>query len=377
MTVVLGPSTLMDRALPSGIDFGYVSQWKMQDGVSYGQVAQILVTAAGTVNEDMVAKWGWLFSFTENIMVEYPQGNTAAPMPRITDDTRPKPVKANLIGHMVEENFNGDAIAGSRLFWERARSEQIYATAGAIIERAVWRFELDLLNRFFLNTEYTIGSGGYNVPFVRGNGGNVDYIPFSYEGQNFDATHNHFIGYNASTPKTFADVLNGLAAELAHHGHKPPFRAMVSRTDVDAGTFNALTNIIRFVNVAGGLIVAGGSTSNPQFIQQTTYDYDHVADFQTNNGIVQLYATSRVPTGYVGMAKSYGQLDKRNPLVVYTYPGKGFGVSVVPQTVANEEVPISQIDLEFNFGVGVGKDRTNGAVGYLVAGGTYANPTIS
>ena len=377
MTIVLGPSTLMDKALPAGIDQGYVAQWKLQDGMSYQQVAETLATAVGTVNESMVAKWGWLISFTEHIMVEYAQGNATEPMQKITDDTRPKPIKAGLIGHMVEADIHGDAIAGTRHFWERARSKQILASIGAIVERAVWRFELNLLNRFFVNTEYAIGSGGYNVPFVRGSGGNIDFIPAAYEGQTFAATHNHFTGYNASTPKTFADVFEGLAATLVHHGHKPPFKALVSRTDVDAGTFNTLSGIVRFLNVTGGLIVAGGSTTSPQFYQQAANDFDHVADYQTANGIIQLIATSRVPTGYVGMAKSYGHLDARNPLIVYTYPGKGFGVTVVPQTVAYQEVPISQIDVEFEFGVGVGQDRTNGAVAYLVAGGTYANATIT
>jgi hypothetical protein len=35
------------------------------------------------------------------------------------------------------------------------------------------------------------------------------------------------------------------------------------------------------------------------------------------------------------------------------------------------------VDVGLEFGVGVGKDRTNGTEGFLVAGGTWAAPTIA
>ena len=35
------------------------------------------------------------------------------------------------------------------------------------------------------------------------------------------------------------------------------------------------------------------------------------------------------------------------------------------------------LDVVMEFGIGVGMDRTNGAAAYLVAGGTWSNPTIS
>jgi hypothetical protein len=59
------------------------------------------------------------------------------------------------------------------------------------------------------------------------------------------------------------------------------------------------------------------------------------------------------------------------------HPEVGFGFYIVPETTQDDKYPIKEVHTEFEFGVGVGEDRTNGAVGYLVSGGTYANPTIS
>jgi hypothetical protein len=55
----------------------------------------------------------------------------------------------------------------------------------------------------------------------------------------------------------------------------------------------------------------------------------------------------------------------------------GFGAYVVPETTPDDDYPVKQLDVEFEFGVGVGMDRTNGAAGLLVAGGSWADATIS
>ncbi len=335
----------------------------------------MLSLAIGDVNENMAAKWGWMFSFTNDIMFEYAQGGAVTPMPELTDDVRPKSTKGQTIGHMVDCHNYGDAIEGTRKYWQRARTKKVMSDIKTIVQRGIWRFEQNLLNRFFLSTETAVGGAGYNVPFVHGTSGAIDFAPFAYEGQSFTTSHDHFIGYNASTPKTMADVLNGVAATLEEHGHKAPFKALVSRTDKDSGLFAALAKIVQFVQIPG--LIVGGTTTGTQFLQQHEAAYDHFADFQSNSGIVQLIATSRLSTGYVGMTKSYGQLDVRNALAVFTYPGQPFGIQIVPETLVNDDVPLKKIDIEFEFGVAVGEDRTNGAVGLLVAGGSYTDGTIA
>ncbi len=373
MAEVAGPSILLDKALPTGIDYTRLAEFKFQDGVSYQELVSMLSLAIGDVNENMVAKWGWLFSLTHDIQFEYTQGGAVTPMPELTDDTRPKPTKGQLIGHMVDSHAYGDAIAGSRKYWQRARAKKVMADIKTIVQRGIWRFEQNLLSRFFDSDEIAVGAAGYNVPFVHGTGGTIDFAPFSYDGRSFTTSHDHFIGYNLSTPKTMADVLNGLASTLLEHGHKPPYKALVS--DTDKALFLALTKIVNWVQIPG--LITTGNTSIGAFVQQHEVDYNHFADFQSDSGIINLISTARLATGYVGMGKSYGQLDVRNPLAVFTYPGQPFGMQIVPETAINDDVPIKQLDIEFEFGVAVGEDLTNGAVGFLVAGGSYTDGTIS
>ena len=77
------------------------------------------------------------------------------------------------------------------------------------------------------------------------------------------------------------------------------------------------------------------------------------------------------------MSKSYGQLDPRNSLAVRVHPDVGFGLRIVTETTDDNQYPIKQVNVEFEFGVGVGNDRTNGAAAILVSGGAWANPTIT
>jgi len=374
MAEVLGPLTLQNKALPVGLDGTRLAEWAMRDGYTYGQLVNNVALALGAVNEDLIAKWGWLMSVTEEISLEYPQGGAVTPMDELTDVDTPVLVHGTTIGHMLPKRIYGNAIGGSKYYWMDARGPVVEASITTIALRAIWRFEQKLLGRFFDSDEEAIGAAGYSVPFVHGTGGAVDFAPPSYDGTTFATSHDHFIGYNASTPKTMADVLEGLAATLAEHGHMAPYSAIVSRADI--ALFGALTN--KVIMVDGRVQVdRAGVTSGAQFFATGEQTISRIGAYQSTLGWIDLYATSRVPTGYVGMTKSYGQLDARNALAVRVHPMRGFGVAVVPETTPDDDFPIKQLDVDVLFGVGVGKDRTNGAVGYLVAGGSYADPTIS
>lgn len=377
MAEVLGPMTLLNKALPStGVDAGRLAAWALRGGISYPELANRLALALGDVNQRMVDKWGWLFSFTEEPAMFYSQGGTVTPMPEITEVDKPEPIHGTLLGHMLPFRHYGRGIGGTKYYFRDAPVAQINAALGVLVNQGEWRFEQGLLTRFFTNTEEAIGAGGYSVPFVRGSGGNVDYIPPAWDGGTFAATHDHFIGYNATTPLTMMHVLNGLAATLTEHGHEPPFRALVSAAD--RALFTALTSFVQMINIPNLIINRGGATTGAQFYRtgQDT-EFGHFGDFQSTSGFVELWASNRIPTGYVGMTKTYGQLDSRNALAVRLHPSRGFGMMVVPETTPDDDWPVKQLDVDFEYGVGVGGDRTNGAVGYLVAGGTYANATIS
>ena len=374
MAEILGPLNLLDKALPTGVDGTRLAEWALEDGVTYGELANQVALALGDANQNLVAKWGWSFNLTEEIFMEYPNGGSVTAMPELTDMDKPQPLMGSTIGHMIDLRYYGQAIGGTKRFFQRVRSAKIRAAITSIVNRAIWRFETRLLTRLFTNTENVIGTAGYDVPFVRGTGGNVDFAPPAFDGEAFTTSHDHFIGQDSGS-KTFANTYNELAETLQEHGHTSPFTAVVARADI--ATHSALTRWVEIVDNVVSVIDRAGVTSGPQFFTTGDRSMGRIGYFQSDYGLVEVFATARVPTGFVSVSKSYGNNDARNPLAVRVHPSRGFGIAVVPETTPDDDFPVKQLDVDFEFGVGVGQDRTNGAVGYLVSGGTYANPTIS
>lgn len=379
MAEIIGHLNLIEAALPTGVDGTRLAQWALRDGITWPELANMVSLSLAQANQDLVRKWGWLFFLTEEPMMEYEQGGSVTPMPEFTDEDRPQATKGSTIGHMIDLHAYGDAVGGTRRYFRDARRAKITAAINTIVRRGVWRFEQKLLSRWLTNTENGVGSTGYDVPFVRGTGGNVNFAPPAYEGEAFTTSHDHYLGYNSSTEGvSFDDMLNGLGETLQEHGHEPPFRAIVSRSDVSS--YAALSDYVQMVNVPGLIIDRGGATTgNELFRVAPQWQGGHFGDFQSDYGLIELFATARIATGYAGLCKSYGQLDARNPLAVRVHPDLGFGFMLVPETVPDVPglPPVKQLDIEFEFGVSVGMDRTNGAAALLVAGGAWANPTIS
>lgn len=375
MAEIKGALNLIEKALPTGVDGTRLAQWAMRDGITYSELANQMALALAQANQAMIDRWGWLFFITEELMMEYENGGSVTPLDELTDMDRPEPTHGTTIGHMIDLRAYGGAVGGTRRFFRDIRSAKIRAAISTIVRRGVWRFEQKLLTRWLTNTENAIGSAGYDVPFVRGTGGNVDFAPPAYQGEAFTTSHDHYLGVNLSTPLTFADCLNQLAETLQEHGHDAPYTALVSRADI--ASYAALTKFVELISIPGIIIDRGAESSGNQLFRQGNWEMGHFGDFQSDYGLIELRATARIPTAYLGACKSYGSLDARNPLAVRVHPNEGFGFFVVPETVPDDDTPVKQLDVEFEFGVGVGNDRSNGAAAYLVAGGAWANPTIS
>lgn len=375
MAEVIGPLTLLNKALPTGVDGTRVAEWALRDGVTWGEVVNTMALALAEANQEIIDKWGWLMFLTDEIMMEYENGGSVTAMRQLTDVDRPEPTHGTTIGHMLPLDYYGEAIGGSRLYWLNLRSAKLRASISTIVRKYRWRFEQKLLTRLFTNTENAIGSSGYDVPFVRGTGGNVDFAPPAFEGEAFTTSHDHYLGVNDDSLDA-DDQLNNMAETLQEHGHEPPFDAIVARADI--ATYAALTKFVEIVDIPGLLAIdRGGESSGNQMFQTGQRTMGHIGDFQSDYGLIRLHATARVPTLYAALVKSYGNLDERNSLAVRVHPDVGFGVQVVPQTTPDDDTPIQQLDIEAYFGISVGMDRTNGVASYLVSGGTWSNPTIS
>lgn len=376
MAEVLGPLTIQDKALPTGVDGARIAQWMLSDSMSYGELVNQVSLALGAANAALLAKWSWLFNITEEIYMEYPNGGTTNPMTELTDVDQHPILHGSTIGHMLPLKFYGDAVGGTWRYFRNKRSAQVMAAITNIVNRGIWRFEQNLLSRIFTYEEEAIGAAGYNVPFVRGTGGNVDFAPPSYDGASFATSHNHYLGYDIDTgPDTLDDLLEGLAATLAEHGHIAPFQALVSRADV--AKYQAFTNFVQIVDPSITFIDRGSGTTGSQYFTRGNRDIARIGSYQSAIGLVELIASNRIPTEYVGMVKSYGDNDPRNPLAVRVHPDSGFGFSIETKTSENLKWPVEQVDVDFEFGVGVGQDRTNGGAAFLVTDATYVTPTIA
>lgn len=377
MPEVLGPQTILSKALPTGVDGTRLAQWAFRSGRTYAQVVNDLALALGDFNAEMARNWSWLYYITEELALEYPDGGAVTPLQEITDTDDVDSVHGTTIGHMIDLIAYGGGIGGSKRWFRDAREAQFLSQLQTIIRRAKWRFEQQVLTRWLTNTENAVGTG-YDVPFVRGTGGNVDFTPPAFGGEAFTSSHDHYLGFNSSTQGVgLDDLLNGLAETLQEHGHMPPYTAMVSRADV--ATYRALTDFVQLVDTRIQIVERGGATAGAQYFAQGggMNEFGVFGGFQSDYGYVELRATGRIPTGYAGMTKSYGQNDARNGIAIRVHPDLGFGAYVVPETTDDRQYPIKKVNCEFEFGVSVGQDRTNGAAGYLVAGGSWANPTIS
>jgi len=375
MTEVLGLSTLLRHALPTGADGDKLAKWNLKGNYSYADWVGGVSAGIAAFNQDLVNRWGWLFYITEDMLIEYPDGGSVTEAPEITDTDTPRATHGTTISHMIDLHVYGDGVGGTKRFFRDARPAMLEADIQRIVNSFRWRFEKKLLNRLFLNTEYTIGTAGYNVPFVRGTGGTVDYTPPAYDGEAFTSAHTHYLGVNISTPLGYNDVLNQLAETLQEHGHEPPYTAIVSRAD--AASYNVLQNFVNPLDQKVVIVDRGGETTGSSFYSRDNREMGVIGGFESDFGYIEVRATNRVPTTYAGMVKSYGSLNPRNPLAVRVHPAEGFGAKLWPETTNDPDAPLKQLNVEMEFDIGVGADRTNGAAAYLIAGGAWSNPSIT
>jgi hypothetical protein len=379
MAELIGYQTILSKALPPGVDGARLAEWALRSGRTWTQIVQDIAASLTGTNQELVSKWGWVYGLTEELMVEYPNGGSITEMPVLTDTDDPDPIRETTIAHMLPLNARGRAFGGSKRFFRDMREQQMIANVRGIVEAGRKAFERDLLNRIFSYAEVQIGSSGYSVPFVRGTGGNVDFTPPAYDGEEFTSSHSHYNGY-ATASYGYDDFLNALAEHIQEHGHEAGddgYTAIVSRADIH--NYYLIPDFVRPISAAVDMLDRGTTTADTGAAMFTRRPRKpgYIGYFESEYGTIEVLATSRVPAGYGAVLKSYGSVNERNPLWVRVHPDVGFGMYVVPETSGDNQWPLKKVNVEFEYGVGVGRDRTNGAVGYLSEAGAWADPVIA
>jgi hypothetical protein len=364
------------------LDETRILQWKMREGTTYDTFRSMVAGRLNGLNAELMTAWGDMMFVTPMDYLEYPNGGAVTDFPEITEYDLADLYKGATIGHMIDLKAYGKGVGGTWRYFKRTRQGIIQATLGDIVQSGRNSFEKKLLTRAMTNSENLLGTAGYDVGFCRGTGGSLTYTPPAVGGETFLNTHTHFNGFDSGSGKTFADVLDGIAEHLLEHGHPPPYKVKVSTADVT--TYQALTNFGKPISDRIVIVDRGAASSGAQFFERSSIETPpqsgagyYIGSYVSSHGELMLYATARISTGYAFGYKSYGVNDARNPIAVRVDPDQGFGLWINEIASNNNKFPVARIQIELEYGISCGNDRTVGANALLVAGGAWANPTIS
>lgn len=367
--------------LPTGIDPTRSWLWGNRGQYDYEYCRSVIGASVQALNEERAVAWGDLIALTTEQEIHYMQGGSVGPVDKTMGRKRPPQHKApTFAGHMIDLAVWEDSFGGDTRDLEDMTEAQLIGSVVSLVTGFRDRFDYEILNRALTNTHVQLGSTGYNVGFCDADT-TVKYGPRKYNGKVFYEDHNHFAGYNSSNSKTFDDVITGLALLVAEHGLplNTDFKVYVSETDVT--TWRALTNYV--MPVADVTIDRGGATSGNQFFEQGSVGPipnsggRYIGAYNTAYGFAQLFATPRIATGYALLYRPGTAFAANNALALRYRESTGYGLRIKEIPDFNTTFPVKEIDLEDEYGVGGGKVREAGAVGYLVAGGVWANPTLS
>lgn len=371
---VLGPRALVDLAVPTGIDGSILFQFELQNMNKYTpqEVIQRAAAAIGVVNERLAARYGGLITFKEMMHAIYRQGEASRSMtPRRNEFIAPDPAASQVIGHMIDVVGFDDGLAWTAEWLKKAYEEQIAADLAYVSDKWENRVDYDIISRMLTNTEHTIGSAGYNVGWVNGTTGNVDFVPPAYQGKQFDSSHDHYVAQSGTTSANVQTLLGTMIEHLRHHGHSGRLVALVS--DDDLAKYSGMDRFVRILeqgitptnNTSDAYVATGRVEGIPGELFGLYID---------NRGTVELRSHYRIPTGYVWMGKSYGNQHPKNPVAIRT-TDKGFGLRVEPTITDHVQPRLKAVLFEGDHGVGV-NDRVNGVAG-LFGSASWSNPTIS
>ncbi len=375
---ILGPSSLMDIALPTGLDAATILNFEMRDGMTPEEVIALAATTIGEVNQELEAQYGGLVLFTDQLSARYRQASGSRRKTPIKSEFKgPDPIRSDSVGHMFTVAPLADAVAWSADYLREAHRMDVSFDLQEIRDSWRDRVDFDVITRMFSNTDIAVGSSGFSPGWAIGTGTSLNYIPPNWRGYSFDSTHTHFKRTNGAISNTnVVTALNDMVIELSHHGHTGNKVALVSKDDV-----TKYTTMAGFINLyPSNVEVNAGSSDILRVIGQAegipgeTFGY-----FSTIYGWVELKYHERIPTGYLWMGKSYGSNNMENPLAIRYNPNKssGFGMMVKPKVTSDLVPELDYLMFEAEHGINV-NNRTAGIAYEIKTGGTtWENPSIT
>lgn len=358
---LLGNRDTRDNVILTGIDATLLTNYRLRDGATYEDVANMANAAVGGFNAGLANDpfWSMLISFTDQLDTRYIIGN-AATMVAHTEYGRPDPRRAEMAGHMLPLRKWDYMLGWTADYLEEARLDDLQNDIALAIEAARNRWRMSLLARLLKRGDDSGGvvglsTTGLSPGFATAAASTgVDFIPPTYGGTSFTVDHEHYVAIagGAFTVAVFTDA----AAELMEHGHEPPYEFLIG--PLDEATVSGLTG---FVSVNAALINQAITTASTTF---TGAPVDGKRPIGAIEGF-RVWVVPGIPQYYGFAFKSYGPNNVRNPLRVRVPVGQRAPRLLVVRDSLNPGIaPVENLMTQMAFGVGVG-DRTNGTARYV------------
>lgn len=367
----LGIQDLKALALPIGLDAGELEKYMTADNVTYENVLTDIATALEMANSALRTDplWAGLYTVTTEPTVEYPTGLELGT--RIAGEyTAGDPRHGMTVAHHIpiaEFDYN---LGWTSKFLKNARVSRIDASIMRMKDSFISDWQKRIFTRFFTSAENAYGGTGYDLPFVNASS-NVPYAPPYFDGQTFATTHTHFGRYADSSAGREAAVAAGVA-HLREHGINPPYTLIIPFADIDAWSALDGTNAgVEFVSREHDSLRYG----NDESLVTGLEDERFVGGLKTRLGTVFLWASYRVPTDYMGLYRSYGANNPRNPIAMRVNEMTA-GDMYILRTGAFRQFPLEDVVGYHEYGFS-SNNRENGFCAYFTAAGDYVDPTIS
>jgi hypothetical protein len=343
-------------------DAGVLAQYRLADGATYERLVSELEVGIRGLNGELARHplWASLASFGDLPSVEYPVGSGSY-ADRFTDYGRPEPEHAELSGHMLPLLPWTAALGWT---WSKLKEMSISEGRADIrlaIDRMRNRYRKQMLQRLLSRGDQSgkvngLGAAGYSPGFATAAANtDTDFVPPDFGGVSFTSAHEHYVAAAGGWSTT---ILDDIEAELMEHGHMPPYRLLISVSDVASVT--ALTG---FVFPTTAVIQAGTGTAVAIPEEDPTDDgFRFIGSYENT----RVYAAPGMPQYYGFAYRSYGANSPRNPLAVRVEKGYERPTARAlrdPNAGAGID-PLQDLMLYMEFGVGVG-DRTNGTTRYV------------
>lgn len=365
---LLGFGDMKDQVIHPLWDLAEMKRLELRDGATFDQMLQETQDVANAVSGEFLRLPHYSGLFAVQDMSELEYGTyTGGGIQEMTEYSVPDPYRGDTTGHSIPIKMYIRSLGWTMLSLENRARAKLEADLQVVVDDIRNQFQQLVLTRLFkMEREDVGGTSNASLPFADGGTGDAKWIPRpSPDGETFLQTHEHYL--RVATLNITA--INAAVDHLYEHGHRPPF--YYCGADADGATLAALTEWLgpTWPGIAYVDTSSGTDRSTLPGIEEFR------GAITTPKGLVYVWLSPRVPTGYFAIYKSYGVGSAGNPLRLRIDPAKGFGWSVLPGQYVNSPLSLAVLRAEHAFGTG--EDRTNAVLTEVDASGDYGTPTIS